>query len=165
MGVLPAVLLVGVGVVAAVKAVNNHQCVVVFVLDLAELPIPLHVPFRHDIHVGAHALFFKLISEHPFALITVEPKAFGFRHWNIRAVYVERDALADVLAQCLAHCGLTRAAVGVDQQQPWLGKPPWNQILKRGVVQLTNSGRLTAPVSFVGGVCVEQPINGRSTLT
>ena len=112
--VLPPVLFIGVGVVAAIQAVDHHQPIAVLLLDVAELAIPLHVPLRHYINAALHTDPVELLAQHPFALITVEPKALGFRHWHVVAMHVERQPLADVFAQRLAHCRLAGATICVD---------------------------------------------------
>ena len=114
--VLPPVLLVGVGVVAAIQAVDHHQPIPLFFLDVAELAIPLHVPLSHHINAAFHTDQVELPPQHPLALITVEPKALGLRHWHVVAMHVERQPLADVFTQRLAHCRFAGAAISVNQQ-------------------------------------------------
>ena len=73
--ILPPVLLVGVGVIAAIKAVNHHKVVLVFLLDPAELAIPLHVPFTNDIHALLNPDEVELTTCHPLTLVAIQPQA------------------------------------------------------------------------------------------
>ena len=128
---LPAILLIRVGVIAAIETVNHHQVIFVGLLVLAEAAIPLHIPLANNINVLASVDHHELPPQNPLVLIAIQPQHLA--HWNVHqsTVNVERLPLRNVFRNGLAHRRFARTAIRVHKQRPRLRQQTWNQILER----------------------------------